>query len=291
MTGQSITRAARADFSPEQVRLLKRTVAKQCNDDEFVYFLEVAAFYNLNPLVGEVYAAKMAGANGEGGRVAILIGRNGYLKMARSQSHFRGIDGDVVRKNDVFKVKRSQGGREVIHEYEGDTAARGEIVGAWSEVYRDDESRPYYFFAPMHEYRPTNEKKLRYSPWGSQESVMIQKCAYVGALRIAFNISGVYEEAEMARAQERGIPDAPTEEIEWGDDADVANRLRATIAKANEIRDGYLRPAKLLMRLNGKTDEERIAFCEEVEKFIVSQGHEVPEPPIEGEIVGEEQAA
>jgi hypothetical protein len=37
------------------------------------------------------------------------------------------------------------------------------------------------------------------------------------------------------------------------------------------------------MLLNGKTDEERLEFVHEVERFIVDQGHPLPEPPIEAE--------
>jgi phage recombination protein Bet len=217
--GSQVTVAAREEFSPAQIKLLRRTVAKDCNDEEFSYFLEVAAAYDLNPLVGEVYASKMGGSNGSGGRVVILVGRNGWLKMARRNANYLGIDGDVVRENDSFKVSRkADGTREILHEYEGDADKRGAIKGAWAEVITT--AARYYVFAPIAEYRPTNQRKLEYSPWGSQESVMIQKCAYIAALRIAFSISGVYDEAEMdrMRAQTAARGDARPSSIEWGED-------------------------------------------------------------------------
>jgi phage recombination protein Bet len=276
----ALAQPARAQFTKEQVQMLRRTVAKDCNDDEFVYFLEVAAMYDLNPLVHEVYAAKQAGNNGSGGRVMILIGRNGWLKMARRYPDFKGIDGDIVRENDIFRVKRTPEGREIIHEYEGSIEKRGAIVGAWAEVLREGQ-KPYYFFAPMSEYRPKSEGKLKFSPWGSQESVMIQKCAYVGALRIAFNISGVYDEAELANTSVGA--DAPAEvEVEWGENAE---ELQALVAQANALRPGTYRNAKLAMLLNGKSAEQRDDVIAQIRRFVAENTPSTePEPP-EAEVV------
>src|SRR4051812_11753476 len=109
----SFMQPARQDFAPEQARLLRDTVAKDCSDAEFHFFLEVAATYRLNPLAGEVYAAKLAGSNGGSGRVVVMVGRNGWLKIANDHADYRGIDGEVVRENDEFKVKRTAEGRVV----------------------------------------------------------------------------------------------------------------------------------------------------------------------------------
>jgi hypothetical protein len=99
----------------------------------------------------------------------------------------------------------------------------------------------------------------------------------------------VYHEGEVesTRLLNAGdTPETPAEaepDVQWGIEADVAYRVRVMVEKANEIQPGYLRPAKLVMLLNGKTDEERLEFVHEVERFIVDQGHPLPEPPIEAE--------
>lgn len=277
----SITRAARTEFSVEQVRLMRDTVARDCSDAEFHFFLEVCARYEFNPFLGEIYAAKMPSRNGGGGRVAIIVGRNGWIKEANRRPNFQALDGDVVREKDVYKVVRTpDGNRAIYHEYNGHTAARGKVVGAWAEVRLTD--RPsVYFYAPVEEYKPTGPK-LDYSPWSKQESVMMLKCAQVAALRLAFNIGGVYDEAEMAHAMQHdsGAP-VQAVDIEWGE-GPLATRLMALAERANEVAPGSYMPAKLALKLNGASDAEREAFAGEIERFLAEREASI----VDAEVIG-----
>ena len=100
-----------------------------------------------------------------------MVGRDGLRKIAHRNN--LSLDGDVVREHDRFHVTRNPGRERVIeHEYEGGIETRGGIVGAWAEVFDQVGAQRGYFYAPLSEYRPTNEQQLKFSPWGSQESVM-----------------------------------------------------------------------------------------------------------------------
>jgi phage recombination protein Bet len=283
---RGIGQLARTDFTDEQVNLIRATVAKDATTAELGMFLELCARYELDPFAGQIYCSKMKGKNGAPGRIAIIVGRDGMLTIANRSPDFKGFDSDVVRKGDKFEVTRTPDGkRAVFHQY-APVEERGDIVGAWAEVYR--EGRPArFFYAPIEDYLPANLND--FSPWKKQRSVMIQKCAESTALRLAFEITGLMGEEEGAHQLTSADVPIPPDEIEWGDDEALADRLAQLFTTANFVRqDSYL-PAKIKMMLAGKTQGERQDIAAELEHFIEEHGGTVPDPPepMEGEVVDE----
>ena len=212
-------------IDPRRLDLIKRTVAKGASNADVGMFLELAAHYDLDPFAKEVWCAK-----GNGDQLLIMVGRDGLRKIA----HRRGLrlDGDVVRAKDTFTITRAANrGRAVEHSYSGSAETRGPIVGAWAEVFDPKTGEALgYFFAHLSEYRPKSEAKLKYSPWGSQESVMILAAAERQALRQATPLSGLLAEGEGEINDERAerhpdtdVPEATAELFEAiGDDAAIA---------------------------------------------------------------------
>lgn len=269
--------AVRKQYDPSQVALIKDTVARGASDAELAMFLELSKRYELDPFAGQIWFTKMPGSNGESGRPAIIVGRDGFLTIANRHPDFEGFDSDVVRKNDTFRMERGPNNEPVVtHTYSGGTDERGDIVGAWCIVYRTGR-RPRYFFAPYDEYVPKNERKLRYSPWGTQPSVMIEKCAITTALRLAFNITGLIGEEEASNVLLRD--QSPTENFEYAEDPWLAARLASLFEAANELKEGAFRPAKIRLMLRGKTDAERLQVADELCAWIEQHGGVVPEPP------------
>jgi phage recombination protein Bet len=283
-TGE-ITAAVREQFAAEQVNLIRATVARDASDAELAMFLELCARYRLDPFAGQIYCAKMRSENGEGGRVQIIVGRDGFLKIAEDHEDFEGFDSDVVRENDTFKVTRNDGLPVVTHDYEGSDEARGPIKGAWCIVHRNGR-RPRYFYAPLSEYRPTNDRKLKYSPWSAQESVMIEKCAITTALRLAFNISGVVGEEEASRQ----LVDVPAVETDWPEDERLKDYLTDLFEECNRVRPNSFRPKKQHMLLRGKDDDGYWRLAEELASFIRQHDGKVPSLPDEDDYVVEADA-
>jgi phage recombination protein Bet len=274
-TGE-ITAAVREQFAEEQVNLIRATVARDASNAELAMFLELCARYRLDPFAGQIYCAKMRSENGEGGRVQIIVGRDGFLKIAEDHEDFEGFDSDVVRENDTFKVTRKDGLPVVTHDYEGSDETRGAIKGAWAIVHRNGR-RPRYFYAPLSEYKPKSDKKLKYSPWSAQESVMIEKCAITTALRLAFNISGVVGEEEASRQ----LVDVPAVETEWPEDERLKDYLTDLFEECNRVKPNSFRPKKQHMLLRGKDDDGYWQLAEELAEFIRKHDGKVPSLPEE----------
>jgi phage recombination protein Bet len=272
-----ITSPARYGWEPDQIAAIKHTVAADCTPAEFVMFLELAARYKLDPFAKQIWAAKM-GSKG----VAIIVGRDGYLTIAERHPAYEGIDGDVVRVGDKFRVVRGAKGPEVEHEYAA-AEERGPILGAWAMVWRSDRRVPMYFWAPVGDYKPTSASKLQYSPWGTQESVMMLKCAQSTVLRLMFNISGFVPEEEasvqLARGEQNNLSAGDAAVIEWGDDPLLAQWLQDLLTRANEAKPNAYRERKVQTLLRGRTDDERRIFAQEVVQFLMSRSAGVPVPP------------
>jgi phage recombination protein Bet len=299
-TGVDVWEQAHAQLSPDarerwtvgEVRTIRNAVAPKLNPAEFQMFMAMAAKYDLDPLAKEIWGSKGKSKNGAEGRVLIMVGRDGLLKVARRDKSYAGFDSDVVRENDLFRVKRSGQGREVVHEYEGDSKKRGAIVGAWAQVYQKGYHETY-FYAPAEEYMPSNPDTR--SPWHNQPSVMMQKCALALCLRLAFNLSGVVGEEEAERMFEA---DAPAYEPA-ADPEDAAKQLGELVPE--EVREQYVAvvhtallegitsPAMAQMRTVGKSVAEVLAWLDQLEGVDHRKPLE-PEEPVDAEVVDATEA-
>lgn len=288
----------------QRLALIKKTVAEGATDAEVGMFLELAAKYDLDPFAHEVWCVKGKGRDGSDGRLLIMVGRDGLRKIAaRSSIH---IDGDVVHENDEFTITRTPtGNRTVAHSY-GKPQDRGELIGAWAECRAGGPlGRPLgFFYAPLEEYMPTNEAKLKYSPWGSQRSVMILAAAERQALRQATPLSGLLVEGEADRNLELeagGIP-TPAElqaTINRVIPAEHCSRAEELIHDMNALAPGTWTPGKAEMVFAGKTAYAITAEFSAMERAIDElrargvQPAVAEEPdgePAEAEVVDEAEA-
>jgi phage recombination protein Bet len=193
--------------------LIRKTVAQNCTDAEIASFLELAARYGLDPFAKEVWCAKGGGKDGGSGKLLIMVGRDGLRKIAHRAGLL--VDGDVVHENDEFTVQRTEDGMRAVRHIYGKPSERGNIVGAWCEVYTYGTRREQhgFFFANISEYRPANASS--YSPWSKQTSTMIRAAAERQALRQATPLSGLLVEGEDESARASATTDTQaTEAVE-----------------------------------------------------------------------------
>lgn len=146
----------------EMLTTLRNTVAPGLTDSESALFAEIVKSTGLNPVTKEVWAIKA------GGRLQLMTGINGFLRIANSHPMFDGM--------------------EVEFDKDGDR-----IVAATAKVYRKDRRFPAVATAFMAEYgKPT-------PIWKQMPSVMLAKCAKSLAIREAFvqELGGLYTQEEM----------------------------------------------------------------------------------------------
>lgn len=254
-------------INERQLALLRNRTAKGCSNEEVAQFLELCVAYGLDPYAGEAWCSKGKGRDGGEGKLLIMVGRDGLRKIASRQGLT--LDCDVVRQKDRFRVTRTpERARVIEHEYEGGTEeSRGPIIGAWAEVYDKNGNQRGYFYAPLTEYRPTNPNQLKYSPWGSQESVMILAAAERQALRQATPLGGLLAEGEDARIGGEVTPDVgeSTADLiaEWAPDADTAGGILAVMGRASELgHAGLADYATIELTLKGRP-------LEDIERWVV----------------------
>lgn len=182
-----------AAFSPEQVDLIKRTVAKGASNDELQLFLTLAGKYGLDPFAKEIWCIKRQKKNAQGvyendplAPATIMTSRDGYLKIAQSDPDFDGLKSFVVREGDAFEIDAESD--KVLHRF---GAKRGKIIGAWATCYHK-RRKPAVCFVDFAEYNAGSQV------WQKYPSAMIQKVAEVFVLKRQFSISGLVSQEEMA---------------------------------------------------------------------------------------------
>ncbi len=215
-------------YAPAQLQLIRRTVAADCNEDEFNLFINVARLTGLDPFRKQIYA--------------LVFHKNVRDKSKRRLAIITGIDGmrAVAARSRRYRPDED----EPLFEY--DETVKGPLnplglVKAALKIYMRDEAgetwRPVSGFAYWDEFapikdewgadergerRPTGKRTLE-GGWPKMGRVMLAKCAEAQALRKAFpeDLSSVYERAELDQALAEDV--TPSEMVEQ---ANVTERLR-----------------------------------------------------------------
>jgi len=162
---------------------LKNTVALNTTDSEFKMFVEVCKGTNLNPFLKEIWCIKTTH------QVQIMVGLNGYLKIANSHPDF---DGMTTR-----------------FEYDD----KGKPIACFVDVYRKSRKYPsvgYAFFDEVKGMKFNKEaRKWEVTDiWLKRPSQMLEKCAIANGIRKAFatELAGTYIPEEMVEdLNQRGL--------------------------------------------------------------------------------------
>jgi len=192
-------------FSTKQFDIIKRTVAKDLTMDELAVFIYRARAYYLDPLKGEISVQVRNKDLPAKRQMVVIVQRDGYLTVAHRSGMFGGMQSGTRKEQDPETKKWIIKGWAKV----------------WNKAYPDT---PVEIEVDFDEYCPTN---LDYAPlWKSKPKTMIQKVAESQALRRAFNISGVYEMAELDTWDEQKKLTAPASET---DDDPITPVLKKTV--------------------------------------------------------------
>jgi len=163
------------------MEMVKQKVGNTLTKAEWDLFLYMAKFYNLNPLLGEIWAVKFKDKPAN-----IFTGRDGLLKIGHKSGMFDGM-------KTVLLIDNQKQVQEV------DIAPMGTaVLGAKCYVWRKDMSHPIEVSVKMSEYNTHR------ATWAEKPDTMIRKVAEAHCLRRAFSIHGLYLPEEFKEAEAKG---------------------------------------------------------------------------------------
>jgi phage recombination protein Bet len=150
------------EYNAHQREILLETVAKGCSSEQFMLMLELAHRYKLDPFAKQIWATP----------AGIFVGRDGFLTLAHRSGDFDGMETTFEERD-------------------------GKLFSATCTVYHKKMSHPFRVTVRLEEFfRPTPPGK-KAGAWEKMPYVMLQKCAEAHALRRAFCVTGLYDEAEF----------------------------------------------------------------------------------------------
>ena len=193
-------------WTPEQLDLIKRTVADGTTDDEFAMFMHYCQQSGLDPLRKQAHCIVRDYTDKRGQHkrsVTTMTGIDGFRARAESFPDFLGCSSAVVFEGDNFSIDYGQ--NVVNHIANFPRKSKGPL-GAWAIVRRIDRqpfihwlSWPEIFdtFSPMHKKMP---------------EVMAKKTVEAQALRHEYPepFSGLYDPSELPREGEAILTTTPT---------------------------------------------------------------------------------
>jgi phage recombination protein Bet len=239
-------------YTRQQLDLIWRTAAKDCDQTEFSQFIHVCGSVQLDPMRKQIYAFVFSKGDKEKRQMAIITAIGGYRTIAARSGNYR-PDNRVPRitydesaidphknpkgivKAEVSVYVHAHGAWfEVPHEVEWEAYAPIVKAAENEDDYEWVETGEVYPAGHAKAGKPKFRKKMvagaqrveRLDPgkprWFTDGAGMLAKCAEAGALRKAFpdDFGGVYDETEMDRAHSIDLSAA-----EYAESAAVESRL------------------------------------------------------------------
>lgn len=194
----------KTDLTPAQMRLVKSTIASDCNAQEFDLFMAAARSYGLDPFRKQILPLVFNKGKADRRRMSIVVSRDGLRVIAQRC-------GDYRPANKPAQI-------EYDESLKGPTNPKG-IVSATVYLWKRDSSGEWYEvageadwdeFVPLTDEwaadetgkrRPTGKKTVD-GNWQKMPKVMITKCAEAQALRAGWpdQFSGIYVQEEMDKS-------------------------------------------------------------------------------------------
>ncbi len=166
-----------ANYTTEQIAVIKEHVAKGATNDELVYFLQVCKAQNLDPFSRQIYFVK------RGNQMNIQTGIDGYRAIAEQTGRLAGIEDPSFNTETAKHPDRAT---VTVRKFVKGEKVSFTASARWAEYYPGD--------------------KMGFM-WNKMPYLMLGKVAEALALRKAFpkNLGNIYTEEETQRGDEIAI--------------------------------------------------------------------------------------
>lgn len=193
-------------FTAAQLNIIKSTVAKDTNAQEFDLFMQACASYGLDPFRKQIHAVVYSKDNAAKRKMTIIVSRDGLRVLAHRCGDYRPASAPA----------------QIVYDPEakGPTNPKG-IVSATVTLWKQDKRGEWFpvsgeaywdEYAPLTDQWAENPETRRREPtgnkvldasgnWAKMPIVMITKCAESQALRAGWpeTFGNIYSEEEMDR--------------------------------------------------------------------------------------------
>lgn len=202
-----LTEKALVDYNGKQLDLIRRTVAKATNQDEFDLFMEVSRRVGLDPLRKQIHAVVYNGADASKRTMSIITGIDGFRAVAARNGNYRADEDEpeIVYDEAVKDPDTNPLGivKATVRVWKMDATGQWHPVKGWAYW---DEYAPvreiWEFDKTLNRRRPTGRFELLNDFWRSKPRIMLPKCAEAVALRKGWpeDLSGIHAPEEMHQA-------------------------------------------------------------------------------------------
>lgn len=242
-------------FTSSQVALIRRTVAKDCDPNEFDLFVEMCKARGLNPLLRHCYAFVFSKNKPSDRQMVIVVSIDGQRALAERTGDYRPDERAPRFENGAEKDQLANPHGLTSAEVTVYKHSHGEWFPVTAIAYWDE-------VAPLKEIwendKPTGRYRLdpKKDAWRRMPRVMLAKCAEMAALRKAFPdaLSGLYGEGEMDRTEVLDL--TPSEAADGADQQDRLARIGGKDALTVDWMDGN----ELARVPSGKFADQCFAF-------------------------------
>jgi phage recombination protein Bet len=259
------------EYTPAQIALLKRTIAKGATDDELMLFLQVARRLRLDPFAKQIHAVKRWDSKEKREAITFQVAIDGFRLIAERTGKYGG-----QLPLQWARVTFDTQGEPIIKWYdvwpfeENPHAARARVL-------RTDFKEPMEAIARFSAYAQVTKDGELVKMWEKMDAEQLGKCAEALALRKAFpqELAGVYTVDEMGQADNpadapRPAPGEKKQEARRGDEK------VETLAQAIEFKLPWRKHAKYgtpIVELSNKNLERALEWCDKVRKEAEAEGN------------------
>lgn len=204
---------------PKMLALIRRTVAKDCNDDEFNTFISMARQLRLDPLRRQIYAFVFNKDDAKRRNMSIVVGIDGFRSIAERTGNYRPDEEEPALEIDPsLKGPANPAGlvKATVRVFKHSHGAWHKVTASayWEEYAPLKETWSEVETVETGQFWPDGNPKMRTRPkpgatkiitldtsgqWGKMPRVMLPKAAEALALRKAWpdDFSNVYAAEEV----------------------------------------------------------------------------------------------